>query len=78
MIDADADFVAGAVRADIHLPLLAGATEHIGQRPETFERIAELSAAGGDIVGLIGDADRVIQALFQRGNGEPSAIILHA
>jgi hypothetical protein len=64
VIHADTHFVAHPLRADIDLPLLAVTTKDIGERPETLEGIAELPPTGRDIIGFIGDADGVIQALL--------------
>jgi hypothetical protein len=68
MVDTDTDLVAYATGRDIH-PALLGAAEDIGQRPETFERIAKLPPTGRDIIRLIADPHGVIEALFQRAEG---------
>ena len=77
LIDAHANFVAHAVGRYIDLAPLRTATEDIRQRPETFERIAELPPTGRDIIRLIGDAHGIIQAPLQRLHGEARAIVLH-
>ena len=77
LIDAHANFVAHAVGQYIDLASLRTATEDIRQRPETFERIAELPPTRRDIIRLIGDAHGIIQAPLQRIHGETRAIVLH-
>jgi hypothetical protein len=78
VVHGDADFVAHAVHADIHLPLLVVATEHIGECPEGLQRMALLAARGTDVIRLIGHPRGVVQALAQDGHGQPGPVVLHA
>src|SRR5262249_21157469 len=74
----DALSVIGALAVCRNLNETVRLIHYGGCGPHAFEGVALLAAGGADIVGLVADADVVIEGTCQRMAGQSGAVVPHA
>src|SRR5262249_46953908 len=72
-VEADLDTVPRA--AGFHDRQAAFAVHDEGGRPGALEGVAELAAGGADVVGLVRDADVVVEGPLDNVGGHPRAVV---